>query len=360
MHSISAKTSRSERPHKTRFRSTAAPEVRSMPAFGTTATVAVTDPGAADYAEDLLAREIAAMDGVASRFRSDSEVSHLRRAGGRAVRVSPLMFEALSVALAVAEKTGGAVDPTVGRSVEALGYDRDFSLIANTGVATSHGAHTPLEELTPVAAPGWRTIELDLKRRTVRIPPGTLIDLGATAKALSADRAAESIARVTGSGTLVSIGGDVAVSGTGPADGWAIGIAHSSSAQPHELQQVVAVESGGLATSSTTVRAWTRKGRAVHHIVDPSTGRNARPHWIAVSVAASSCVEANAASTAAFIWGPSAESRLALAGLPARLESITGNVSRVCGWPDDASDPPCFAGLSDFAGSSAIEDTAAS
>jgi thiamine biosynthesis lipoprotein len=268
------------------------------------------------------------------------------------------MFEALCVALAVAKRTDGAVDPTVGRSVEALGYDRDFSMIATPGIATPHGVHTSREELTPVAAPGWRTIELDLQRRTVRIPPGTLIDLGATAKALSADRAAESIARVTGSGALVSIGGDVAVSGTAPADGWAIGIAHSSSAQPHELQQVVSVESGGLATSSTTVRAWTHHGRAVHHIVDPATGRNAPPHWIAVSVAAPSCVEANAASTAAFIWGRSATRRLALAGLPARLESMTGNVSRVCGWPEDTSDPADFAGLSDYAGPLAFEETA--
>jgi FAD:protein FMN transferase len=363
MHSISLKRSHFVRPHK-RFRSTPAPEVRSMPAFGTTATVAVTDLGAADYAQDLLAREIAAMDGVASRFRSDSEVSHLRRTRGRATRVSPLMFEALCVAVSVAKRTGGAVDPTVGRSVEALGYDRDFSLISTAGIATPHGVNTSFEELTSVAAPGWHTIELDPERRTVRIPPGTLVDLGATAKALSADRAAESIARLTGSGTLVSIGGDVAVSGTPPAQGWAIGIAHSSSAQPHELQQVVAVESGGLATSSTTVRAWTRNGRAVHHIVDPSTGLNTRLHWIAVSVAASSCVEANAASTAAFIWGRSATRRLALAGLPARLESITGDVSRVCGWPEDASDPCDFAGLSDFtrlsdfAGPSAFEETA--
>jgi thiamine biosynthesis lipoprotein len=307
------------------------PQVRSMPAFGTTATVAVTDLGAADQAEDLLACEIASMDLAASRFRPDSEVSRLREAGGRETRVSPLMLEALAVALAVADWTGGAVDPTVGRCVEELGYDRDFSEI------------TELQGLSVVRAPGWRTVELDLHRRTVRVPRGTLLDLGSTAKALSADRAAESIARITGSGTLVSIGGDVSVAGPPPAGGWAIGIAHKSSAEPHELDQTVAVESGGLATSSTTVRAWRRNGKVVHHIVDPSTGQNATAFWSVVSVAASSCVEANAASTAAFIWGRSAQQRLALAGLPSRLVSITGEVSRVCGWPEEASDPSGFA-----------------
>lgn len=303
--------------------------LRSIPAFGTTATVAVTDPSTADQAEDLLACEIVAMDNAASRFRPDSEVSTLRNARGAATRVSPLMFEAVVVALAVAEWTDGAVDPTVGGCLEALGYDRDFSQVQTT---------TANEQLL-CGAPGWHSIVLDHNRRTVSIPRGTLLDLGSSAKALSADRAARSIARVTGSGTLVSIGGDVSVAGRAPDAGWAIGIAHSSTAGPNELEQVVSVESGGLATSSTTVRAWSRNGQTVHHIVDPRSGRNVDPCWSVVSVAGSSCVEANAASTAAFVWGASAPQRLTLAGLPARLVSITGDVTTVCGWPDDSTGP---------------------
>jgi thiamine biosynthesis lipoprotein len=134
---------------------------------------------------------------------------------------------------------------------------------------------------------------------------------------------------------LVSIGGDLAVAGAPPQGGWAIGIAQSSSAPADSVDQVVAITSGGLASSSTTVRAWQRDGRIVHHIVDPATGENARECWSLVSVAASSCVEANAASTASIVWGPSAPKRLTVAGLPARLVSVTGDVSTVCGWPDD-------------------------
>ena len=75
----------------------------------------------------------------------------------------------------------------------------------------------------------------------------------------------------------MSIGGDVSVAGEAPLGGWAVGIAHSSCASPHELEQVVAIESGAIATSSTTVRSWSRDGRIVHHIVDPATGHNADP-----------------------------------------------------------------------------------
>ena len=141
--------------------------IRSIPAFGTTASVAVTDSRVLDHAEALLACEIDAMDDAASRFRPDTEVSRLRYADGGAIRVSPLMFEAVAVAVAVAEWTGGAVDPTVGRCVEALGYDRDFPEI-----------HAPFGSKRPTCtAPGWRSIQLDHKGRTVRVPRGTLLDL---------------------------------------------------------------------------------------------------------------------------------------------------------------------------------------
>jgi thiamine biosynthesis lipoprotein len=316
---------------------------RSIRAFGTTATLTVTDPHALDHAATLLAYEIEDMDLAASRFRDDSEVSMLSRAGGSPMSVSPLMLEAVLVARSVAQWTDGAVDPTVGRSIEAFGYDRDFATITRLDGETKRTpttGHEPVGQC-PAAGPavGWRSIEVDIDKRTVRVPEDVLLDLGASAKALAADRAAASIARRTGSGTLVSIGGDIAVAGPSPDGGWPIGIAHSSSAPADSVDQVVAISTGALASSSTTVRKWQRAGKVVHHIIDPATGENAQECWSLVSVAASSCVEANAASTAAIVWGPSAPKRLAIAGLPARLVSVTGRVETFCGWPESTSSP---------------------
>ncbi len=313
-------------------------QTRSMRAFATTATVAVTDPRALEHAALLLASEIEAMDLAASRFRSDSEVSLLSRAGGSPMRVSPIMLESVLVAVSVAEYTDGAVDPTVGRSMEALGYDRDFAGVADRPTPSDCPRGRTFAAESPLPAAGWRSIEVDLDNRTVRVPEGVLLDLGATAKALAADRAAASIFHRTGTGVLVSIGGDLSVAGMPPEGGWPIGIARSSSAPTDSVDQVVAVASGGVASSATSVRSWSRAGKVVHHIVDPSTGESARECWSLVSVAASSCVEANAASTAAIVWGPSAPKRLTIAGLPARLVSVTGDVSTVCGWPDGATD----------------------
>jgi len=301
--------------------------VTHLRALGTTVTLAVDRHRTLAEAEDILRDELDAIDRACSRFRSDSEIWSLY-AHGRAVRVSPLLHQAVVVALTVAERTGGAVDPTVGLAVEALGYDRDFAAVAALG---------PALDTAPTAAPGWWCVELDHRRRTIRLPPGVHLDLGATAKALAADRAAQRIASSTGSGALVSAGGDLAVAGPSPPGGWAVTIAVDSTG-PLGSGPVVAVRDGGLASSSTVVRTWHRGGRRLHHIVDPATGDSASEHWRLVSVAAASCVDANAASTAAIVWGERARGRLEAMGLPARLVRHDGAVVTVAGWPTDGTD----------------------
>jgi len=134
---------------------------------------------------------------------------------------------------------------------------------------------------------------------------------------------------------LVSLGGDVAVAGSAPSGGWAVGIAHESSTPADDVDQVVAITSGGLASSATSVRSWKSGDRTVHHIVDPRTGDCADPYWILVSAAGSNCVAANVATTAAIVWGADALERLPLLGQAARLVRFDGEVFTVGGWPQD-------------------------
>jgi len=123
------------------------------------------------------------------------------------------------------------------------------------------------------------------------------------------------------------------VAGPPPARGWAVRITDDHAAGPDADGQTVLVQSGGLATSSTTVRRWARGGEDVHHVIDPRTGRPAAEVWRTVSVAAASCVDANIASTAAVIRGEAAPAWLESLGLPARLVLPEGSVVRVGGWP---------------------------
>jgi thiamine biosynthesis lipoprotein len=174
-------------------------------------------------------------------------------------------------------------------------------------------------------------------RRTIQLPRGVKLDLGATAKAWAADRAAAAARAASGCGVLVSLGGDIATSGACPAGGWRVHVTDDHRDGPDAPGQTIAIGGGGLATSSTFVRRWRRNGQQMHHIVDPATGDPASTPWRTVSVAAASCAEANIAATAAIVRGERALAWLAELGLPARLVARDGAVSTVGSWPAEAS-----------------------
>ncbi|MFI6463061.1 FAD:protein FMN transferase [Streptomyces sp. NPDC050538] len=363
------------------------PATAVFSALGTTAVLLTADPARADDALLILRAELAAIDAACSRFRPDSELSRANTAAGNGpVPVSALLAEAVEVALRAAELTDGAVDPTVGPAVVALGYDRTFAQVParrpeDTGPATA-----------PRPAAGWRTVRWDPALRLLRLPAGTTLDLGATAKALAADRAARLAAAAVGCGVLVNLGGDLSAAGEPPAGGWRVAVADNHAdpeggwragitdghaaregsgqagitddptaatvgrhtvphtgprptitdnrAAPNTTPRhpVVSIRDGGLATSGTTVRTWRRGGRTLHHIVDPATGDVPPPVWRTVSVAAGSCVDANTATTAALVLGERAPDWLRGTGLPARLVRTDGSVLCLGAWPAEGGD----------------------
>jgi len=262
-----------------------------------------------------------AIDAACSRFRDDSELMVVNRSGGRPVVLSALAARAVRVALDAAARTGGAVDPTVGAAVRTLGYDITFEQLPSE--------RPPVVRFVDTA--GWRTVRLDTDG-TVRVPDGVVLDLGATAKALAADLAAERAAVTTGHGVLVSIGGDIAVAGEPPRDGWSVGISDSHRTAFADVDETVTLWRGGLATSSTTVRRWRAGDTTLHHIVDPATGRPASG-WRTVTAVADTCVDANVLATWGVIHGPGGAAR---AGCPYRAVTDAGAVVRGNGWPEQS------------------------
>ena len=286
--------------------------------------LAVTEDGRLEDARRAVEAVLEEFDLSCSRFRADSELSRLNSAKGRPERVGPLLFEALEAALWAARTTNGLVDPTVGASLRAIGYDRDFKNIVDG----------PLP-LRLEAIPGWRTLSLDRRNRRVTIPIGVELDLGATAKGLAADKAAAAAHRALGQGgVLVALGGDIAVAGVAPPEGWLVLVTDRADAPDDAPGDLVYIRQGGLATSSTSVRRWRRDGKLLHHIVDPATGMPVETPWITASVAAISCLEANAASTAAILMGERAVEWLEELKLPSRLVRQDRSVVRIAGWPN--------------------------
>ena len=299
---------------------------KTWKAIGTSVHVLTTDPKELPAAE-LAVREILDdVDAAYSRFRADSELSALNASGGRTVTVSPLLATAIDTALTGASLTRGAVDPTIGTAIRIAGYDDDFSRIArNGGPVTLH----------PVKVAGWQAVHVDRATRSVFLPEGVELDLGSTGKALAADLGAHAAhTAMTGGGVLVSLGGDIAIAGTPPTGGWRVLIAEDSAVPPDSDGQVICVGRGGVATSSTTVRRWTRGGIILHHIIDPKTGLPVSGPWRTVTVVAASCVDANIAATAAIVQGQAAIGWLEARRLPARLVENDGTIHYIGPWPD--------------------------
>jgi thiamine biosynthesis lipoprotein len=322
-------------------------------ALGTTVVLRVGRASALIDARALVEGELAAVDRACSRFRADSELEYVNASAGRFVAVGSVLMEALEAAVRAAWLTEGAVDPTLGEAIILAGYSRDFAELehprkeslplqrARRGdqddVLSRADAVRPI--IGPRRASGWKLIELEHDPARVRIPAGVRLDLGATAKALAADRAASAVHTATGTGVLVGLGGDIATAGRPYGDGWTIHVTDDHRDGHDAPGQTISIAGGGLATSSTTARRWLKGERVMHHILDPATGEPVEPVWRTASVAASSCVDANIASTAALVQGGSALRWLSELKLPSRLVAVDGEVHAIAGWPED----PCEA-----------------
>jgi thiamine biosynthesis lipoprotein len=289
--------------------------------WSTDARLVVTEPETLPKARRLVHGWLDLVDDAANRFRPDSEVNRIAEAHGP-VKLTATLTDLLEQALLAADLTDGDVDPTVGAAMRRIGYDRDLELVSDDG---------PLRAvIRPV--PGYR--RLRLRGRELSMPSGVELDLGATAKAVAADRAAELVHQVLGTGVLVALGGDIATAGQAPDGGWQVLVQD----RPEDAATQLELAPGtAVATSSTVARQWRRGGRTLHHVVDPRTGQPAKRVWRSVTVAGPTCLVANAVSTAAIIRGEAAPAWVAGLGLPARFLRTDGAVLTTDSWPRGAA-----------------------
>lgn len=286
-------------------------------ALGTYVYVATRDPGELAQARRLTEAVLAEVDRTCSRFRDDSDLVRANARSGHWVEVDPLLVAAVSVAVDAARVTNGLVHPLLGRQLVSWGYDRDFGSLVDTGVATPPPAPAPAS---------WTGI--GLSDDALRVPAATALDLGATGKAFAADLVVATLAGELTASSIVSVGGDLAVARP---DGQAWPVTVSERLGGSGVPAVI--ERGGMATSSTRVRRWTRGGTAYHHLLDPRTGAPAPETWNAVTCLGVTAVAANTASTAAVVLGPDAPAWLERHDVTARLVAADGSVVRTCGWP---------------------------
>ena len=248
-----------------------------------------------------------------SRFRADSELSQLNARSGEWVSVSPLMWDVLAEALALAAITNGRFDPTLLHEVEQAGYIRSFDLMSTAVPAVAVPIAYPVAAL--IASGGWSQVELDEIGQAIWVPPGMGIDLGGIAKGFTAQQAVTLLQTV--GPCLVDAGGDL-VAGNAPHNfaGWPVSIAMPWTEEEQEQTDlfVLWLAEASLATSGIDYRRWQQNGRLSHHLIDPATGLHAETDILTTTILAHEATVAEAWATATLIAGSAA-------GMDALLEA---------------------------------------
>ncbi len=227
---------------------------------------------------------------VCSRFDPDSELSRLCARVGEPVPVSPLLFEAVRFAVAVADLSDGAFDPTIGRTQARRGFNRHY--------ITGQIIDTPAFDSAFDSASDYRDVCLDADACTITLRQPLLLDLGAVAKGLAIDLAAKEMDGFAHA--VVEAGGDLHARGRNAAgDPWRVGIRHPR--HDDALIEALHVSDRAVCTSGD----YERRGPTGndHHLLDPRTGVSAAA-VASVTVVAPTAMVADALATIAFVLGP--------------------------------------------------------
>jgi len=261
-------------------------------------------------------RRVGELESRWSRFQPDSEISSLNACAGQVMEVSADTLSLVAHAIAAWRRTAGRFDPTMGRQIAELGYNRSFETISaleRSGVARVR------------AAVGCADIELDSNARTVRLPRSVQFDPGGIGKGLAADIVSSEAMATGASGVLVNLGGDLRVQGSPPEDdAWTITIREPSITE--DALATIRLPHGAVATSTTLKRTWQLGNSTVHHALDPSTGSPHHKGITLASVVTGAGWWAEAAASA--LLGSTDIHRIQL-DVPALIHHADGSVERL-------------------------------
>ncbi|HTE44289.1 MAG TPA: FAD:protein FMN transferase [Gemmatimonadaceae bacterium] len=269
--------------------------VHSAALMGTVVSIEVVGHGATDqqradrgHAVERAFDWFHHIEALCTRFVATSEVRQLTAHVGKPVAVSAVVYEVVQFAIALAEESGGAFDPTVGHRMETHGFDREYR--------TGQRVRT---DVGPESRVSYRDVHVDAANKTITLLRPLVLDLGAVAKGLAVDMAARELEPFEN--FAIDAGGDLYLGGSNR-DGapWSVGIRHPR--DEHSLIDTMHVSNVAVCTSGDYERR-TPDNEFAHHIIDPRTGLSVKTVASATVVAPLAMV-ADGLATAAFVLGP--------------------------------------------------------
>lgn len=252
--------------------------------MGTFVEVVSPDARAAKIAFD----EIGRVEGLLSKYRPDSEIARLNRAGR--LKVSAETYALLKRAKEFCRSSGGALDITVGPLVDIWGFSNK-----------KYRVPAPSEIKEALTAVGFEKIILSDADNSVELAgTGVKIDLGAVAKGYAVDCAAEKIRQAGVKACLINAGGQISCLGDNSGRPWKIAVRRPRS---RGASEIIELKDRSAATSGDYEQYFTVGDKRYSHILDPRTGYPADSGVISVTITAPGGFSADALSTAVFVLG---------------------------------------------------------
>jgi thiamine biosynthesis lipoprotein len=276
--------------------------------MGTTWHVRLAAPSGLDFVA-LEKAIVARLDDIVSQMSHwlDTSLISMFNASVRQWIALPADFAAvMTTALAVARKTDGAFDPTIGKLVTLWGF----------GPVAVAGPPGEAALLAARRAADWRKLSYDPASHSLRQTGELALDLSGIAKGHAVDVVADVLGDHGVRHCLVEIGGELVGRGMRPdGDPWWVDLERPPGMVLSPLR--IALHQLAVATSGDY-----RRGT---HTLDPRTGRPADNGVTSVSVIHSSAMLADVWATALTVLGPVDGPALAAReGLAARIVSHEG------------------------------------
>ncbi len=232
-----------------------------------------------------------------SLWRADSELVRFNQAAaGRWIEVSEELWQAVTLALEVAEETEWALDITVGPLVALWGF---------SAAAVSGALPTDAQIEKVMADCQWRQLQMDPSQRAVRKRvPGLRLDVNCVVEGLALDELAGRLRAMGCNDFLLELGGELLAAGQSRRGGPWLAAVQSPDGGEGDVMAPVPLQDEALATSGTYRHRREQDGVVLNHIIDPRTGRPVTHRLVSVSVAHASAARADAYATALLVWGP--------------------------------------------------------
>jgi thiamine biosynthesis lipoprotein len=282
-------------PPRTDAVSDSAPQSVTFFAMDTIMELKAYGPRAAEGLRDAEA-EIARLETLFSHTAEGSDIDRVNAAGTAATTVSPETARLLARALALGERTGGALDVTV------------YPLVAGYGFPTRNYAVPPeAERLLLLALVDYREVSVDADANTVSFArEGMALSLGAVAKGYASQAVSDLLRGYGITSALLTLGGNIQAVGAKP-DGSPWRVAVQSPFDETDYAGILSVEDCAVITSGGYQRYFDAEenGETVryHHILSPESGLPAYAGLSSVTIVTPDGLLGDALSTALFVMG---------------------------------------------------------